>query len=373
MVGRRMFTRRASWFAVAAAVMLVSLLAASVGSAARSATPGAPSIQIDPSISGTAAVGQTLKGDQGTWTGNPVIAYKNQWLRCNDSGEKCQAIAAATSLTYLVSSTDIGSTIRLRVTASNKQGEKYETSTPTGVVVDASGKPASKTPPEITGSAFVGSKLNATTGGWVGDKPITYSYAWQRCDKDGNACAAIGGATNAGYTIQKADAGKTIRIRVTAQNSRGKSHAFSTQTDVVQDVGGGENGVIDLPGGGKSVPVADVPKGERLIVQDVKFNPSVVTSRDRPIEVRVRVKDTKGNFVRGALVFLRSTPILTSTPTESPTGVDGWVTYFVQPRADFPLKNGYNVQFFVKAFRQGDDPLAGISASRLVQVPTRSS
>jgi hypothetical protein len=39
------------------------------------------------------------------------------------------------------------------------------------------------------------------------------------------------------------------------------------------------------------------------------------------------------------------------------------------PKSSFPLKNGHNVQFFVKAYRKGDTPLAGISGT-LVQVRT---
>ena len=49
------------------------------------------------------------------------------------------------------------------------------------------------------------------------------------------------------------------------------------------------------------------------------------------------------------------------------TGSDGWVTYQLQPLAHFPAVNG-NVQFFVKAYRAGDPPLAGIAGYRLVQV-----
>ena len=65
-----------------------------------------------------------------------------------------------------------------------------------------------------------------------------------------------------------------------------------------------------------------------------------------------------------------STPILTSTPTDAPTATDGKVSYAVDPTSSFPLKNGYNVQFFVKAYRKGDPMLAGISGTRLVQVAT---
>jgi hypothetical protein len=42
----------------------------------------------------------------------------------------------------------------------------------------------------------------------------------------------------------------------------------------------------------------------------------------------------------------------------------------VTPENDFPeLRPAYAVQFFVKAFRQGDPPLAGVAAYRLAQVP----
>jgi hypothetical protein len=84
----------------------------------------------------------------------------------------------------------------------------------------------------------------------------------------------------------------------------------------------------------------------------------------------VKVKDTRGYVVRDVLVFVRSTPLVTSTPAEQRTGQDGTVTYNVQPESDFPVRNGYNVQFFVKAHRDGDKPLAGIAGYRLVQVAT---
>ena len=94
-----------------------------------------------------------------------------------------------------------------------------------------------------------------------------------------------------------------------------------------------------------------------------------MSSRSQPINVRIRVKDTKGNLVRGALVSIRSTPVVASIPTTHRRERTG-VTYTIQPEGDFPLKNGYSVQFFVKAYRQGDPTLAGISGTRLVQVAT---
>jgi hypothetical protein len=82
------------------------------------------------------------------------------------------------------------------------------------------------------------------------------------------------------------------------------------------------------------------------------------------------VKDTRGYVVRDVIVFVRSTPVVTTAAPETKTATDGTVTFSVRPQADFPIKNGYNVQFFVKASRQGDNPLGGVAGYRLVQVAT---
>ena len=163
----------------------------------------------------------------------------------------------------------------------------------------------------------------------------------------------------------KDDVGLHVRVRVTASNSVGKSNAFSAPTAAVKGSSGG--------GTGTAIPVSDVgPAGERLVVDQVSFTPNPVSSRSQPITVRIRIKDTKGHLVSGALVKIQSTPVVASIPTPQPTGEDGGVTYSIQPEGDFPLKNGYSVQFFVKAFRQGDPTLAGISGTRLVQVKTKA-
>ena len=233
------------------------------------------------------------------------------------------------------------------------------------------GKPANSSPPTISGSAIVGSTLTASTGSWVGDAPITYSYNWLRCDKDGNACKAISGRTNKTYKVAQADVSKRLRVRVIASNSRGKSDAFSLPTDVVQDAGGSD-GIIVLPNGEKSVDAKDVPRDQRLVVDKVRFDPNPVTSRSQPITTSIKVTDTRGYVVRNATVFIRSTPLLTSGGDNGFTAVDGWITYSLQPEDDFPLRTGYNVQFFVKAYRKGDPGLGGIYGSRLVQVATKS-
>jgi hypothetical protein len=95
-----------------------------------------------------------------------------------------------------------------------------------------------------------------------------------------------------------------------------------------------------------------------------------VRTRSTPIRITVKVKDTRNYVVRDVLVFIRSTPVVTNTPAESKTSQNGTIDYTVQPEADFPIRNGYAVQFFVRARKEGDRPLAGIAGYRLVQVET---
>ena len=350
---------------VCAFAVLTSALVVVTGASGRSAA--APVNTVEPFITGVPLVGNNLTGNRGTWTG--ATSYTYQWLRCDETGADCVSIAGATTTTYKLITADAGAALRFRATAKNADGSTSKDSNGTSVVATESGIPLNSRPPTISGSATVGSTLTAAVGNWVGTAPITYSFAWQRCDADGNACKPISGATKSTFEVVKGLVGDTLRIEVTAKNSRGSGNALSANTTVVQDAAAG-GGVIALPGGGKSISVQDVPKGERLIVEKVVFSPNPVSSRTKPITVTVTVTDTRGYFVRDAYVFIRSTPILTLAVEDQPTGTDGRITYSVMPRYDFPLKTGYSVQFFVKAYRLGDNPLAGVSGTRLVQVAT---
>jgi hypothetical protein len=117
--------------------------------------------------------------------------------------------------------------------------------------------------------------------------------------------------------------------------------------------------------------VTSVVLPARLVIDSVHFIPGVVTSRRGPVAVQVHVSDTRGFVVRGALVFVRSTPLVTSTPPEQVTNQSGYVTLTTFPRATFPLKRGYHVQFFLRTRKEGESMLAGVSSRRLVQVATR--
>jgi len=143
-----------------------------------------------------------------------------------------------------------------------------------------------------------------------------------------------------------------------------------TTTPPTSTASAGPEGQIKLASGKTSIPISSVSLPARLIVDGVRFSPSLVASRGRPLAIRVHVSDTRGYVVRGALVFVRSTPLVTSTPLEQTTDQAGYVTLTAVPKQTFPLKRGYHVQFFVRARKEGESLLAGVSSRRLAQVAT---
>jgi alpha-tubulin suppressor-like RCC1 family protein len=80
--------------------------------------PCAPASTALPKISGQAIGGQKLSEAHGSWTPAPT-GYAYQWERCNRTGAGCGTITGATRQTYTLGTADIGSTIRVRETASD--------------------------------------------------------------------------------------------------------------------------------------------------------------------------------------------------------------------------------------------------------------
>ena len=94
-------------------------------------------------------------------------------------------------------------------------------------------------------------------------------------------------------------------------------------------------------------------------------------SRGQSITVTIIVKDTRGNLVPQRV---RLPPLDADRDVDAERRTDRRTTgrsrIRSSPESDFPIKNGYSVQFYVKAYKKGDPALAGISGTRLVQVAT---
>jgi hypothetical protein len=201
---------------------------------AAAATPTAPVNTAPPTISGTPQVGQTLNASTGSWSGTQPIAYAYAWRRCDTSGGACVSIGA-TGASYTLAGADVGSTIRVVVTATNSVGPTSATSAATTVVQGAATPPANTSLPTISGTAQSGQTLGASPGAWSGTQPITFAYQWRRCDTSGASCGPIAGATGSSYTLVVADVGSTIRVAVTADNGvPPTATATSAATAVVQ-------------------------------------------------------------------------------------------------------------------------------------------
>jgi hypothetical protein len=100
--------------------------------------------------------------------------------------------------------------------------------------------PSNTATPSISGTPQESSMLTAANGTWSGS-PTGYAYAWSRCDTNGDACAAITGATTQTYTAQPADVGHTLRVTVTATNAEGSTPATSAPTAVVSSASAPSN------------------------------------------------------------------------------------------------------------------------------------
>jgi hypothetical protein len=365
-------TRAAAASLIALGVAVAAF--AGAGDAARS-RPAAdpPRNTADPTISGAFHEGQTLRASPGTWVGTQPITFSYLWLRCSAQMSNCRNINGATRRNYTLTRSDVGRRLLVSVQARNSAGGQSDTAS-TPVIGPRAAPPANTAAPTIGGTAQEGQTLTAGAGTWTGTQPFAFAYQWLRCDPNGASCANVIGATAQTFALTIADVGRTLRVSATARNAGGSRAANSAATAVVAAAPPpGPGGQIKLPNGTTSIPVTSVSLPQRLVVDQVTFSPNPVRSRRQAISVRFRVRDTRGFVVRDALVFVRSTPLVTSTPGEQVTQQDGTVTFAVLPRASFPLRPRSAVQFFVRARKSGENVLAGISTRRLVQVRTASA
>ena len=150
-------------------------LSADVNGTPSSATTSAPTNTALPAISGTAEQGQTLTTSNGVWSNSPT-SYTYRWEDCDTSGSNCESIRGATASTYSLAASDVGSTLRSVVTATNAVGSTSATSIATapasGLLAPAASFAYSPASP-VTGQSvhFDG------TGSTCAVSPCSYSWA----------------------------------------------------------------------------------------------------------------------------------------------------------------------------------------------------
>ena len=119
----------------------------------QAATAAAPANTTPPTVSGTTQAGSTLTTDNGTWSGAPT-SYTYTWSRCDQNGSSCSTVSGATAQTYQLKQVDVGTTLRVTVTATNAAGSAQATSAPTAVAT-AVPAPASNGCPSGNGTVQV--------------------------------------------------------------------------------------------------------------------------------------------------------------------------------------------------------------------------
>jgi hypothetical protein len=226
--------------------------------------------------------------------------------------------------------------------------------------------PANTEAPAVIGAAQDGELVVAKDGEWAGIDPITFAYQWQVCDGSGAGCANINGATAKVYRVASADVGKRLRVQVAARNASGSQTATAAPTSPVVHPVGAQR----LQDGRYSIPASSVNLPYRLNLSGLQFAPTVLRSRT-PFTGRFRVTDTRGYAVRDAIVLVTGVPLGWIQATqEVKTNLEGFAQVQLQPTPKLRLVRGGSMVMFVRARKDGDDLLAGVSTRRLVRVRT---
>jgi hypothetical protein len=287
----------------AAVLALVSAAAFAAFATVGSAAPQAPPVNTqEPSISGTARVGNVLQGDRGDW--NNAQSFALRWMRCDPSGgapdaSDCAQIGNATGNNYQVRAADAGFRLRFRVIATNSDGSTTAASNPTARVQPATGGGGGQAPrntarPTISGDPRVGETLTANDGTWA-NNPTSFAYQWQRCDVDAIVCGDVPGATGKTYGVRATDVGFRVRVEVTARNSSGTGTATSAASGII-------------------VPRTPITNARPTIaIISIRFTGARVFARvricdDQPRNLAILVTETKRNVRRADRRFTTRVP-----------------------------------------------------------------
>ena len=174
-----------------------------------------------PIITGTARLGRTLTATFGTWDA-AVESFTYQWFRDGDPlGEPVTvAAASAASVTYVLTSEDVGGVITFDVLAmKDGYADEQVSSNSTAEIGLASFN--LRPVPTIAGVTKVGNTLTATTGSWS-PNPSSFTFQWTRDGVD------IESATSETYVLGPLDAGRVIRVVVTGVRSDYESQSSTS-------------------------------------------------------------------------------------------------------------------------------------------------
>lgn len=188
-------------------------------------TGNVPVLNTGPVATGNAQDG--FETTHGIWMSISPITYTYQWQLCttNELNQTtCVDIPGATDSTFQSDQSMNGKQVRACVTATNWVGSVPDACT-NQLTVTYTQAPVNTALPTVTISPD-GKTATAGAGQWTGTEPLTFTYQWQLCDKDGGNCTDLPD-TGDTVALSRDWEGKTLRVTQTATNVAGHTSATS--------------------------------------------------------------------------------------------------------------------------------------------------
>ncbi|MTA39580.1 MAG: hypothetical protein F2560_00900, partial [Actinobacteria bacterium] len=179
--------------------------------------PTAPTNSGGTSVTGTAAVGQTVTAVDGSWAdgGSAITGTSYQWQSCLASSCTWSNIIGANDASIVLGSSDIGRRVRVQVTKTNGVGSTSVFSSESGIV--AKGNQVTLSVSSV--SATFGQVLTLTTTGGSGSGAVTFVRVSGTCSVAGNQ-------------LTPGDAGSSCVVAATKAGDAAFNEATSAHTTV---------------------------------------------------------------------------------------------------------------------------------------------
>ena len=156
----------------------------------------------NPSIVGTAAVGEVLSVELGAWDEGTTFSY--QWRR-GINGQATQ-IAGATSSTYTIDAADLNQPISVRVTGTNAGASAVRTSASTLTVQKGTQK--TKAQPKLIGTLAVGQSISVDVTEFTAASAFTFEWFID--------AVSVTTPTPGQLKLEGTNLGKKLSLKVTA-------------------------------------------------------------------------------------------------------------------------------------------------------------
>ena len=193
-----------------------------------------PVITGDPRVGGTLTADTDAVDDIDNLPDSPTFTH--QWIRVSSGGNEAD-ILDATNYRYTPVQADVGGTIKVRVSFSDRRSNAEEQTSRASLRVvpavnrAATGKPtiAGALPLRVTHTVTAGTSSIRDPDGVTG---VTFEYQWVVVDRGSEIL--IPGATESSYVLGSHEEGKTVKVRVSfTDNNRNAETVVSDESAVV--------------------------------------------------------------------------------------------------------------------------------------------